>query len=382
MMQTATFTLTFTTPAFLGDANQNARWRTPPIKHELRHWWRVAYAADHGFRVNVSEMRREEGLLFGHAWLENDAFVQDGRKTKTAARQSQVRIRLDHWNEGMLRQWPQDTTVTHPSVRMPIGSTLYLGYGPLTFNRNSSKTALKANAAIQEQEQATLAIAYPEATASLLEQALWLMDRFGTLGGRARNGWGSYHLIPAHPGKEVGDKGLPLRPWRHCFDRDWPHAIGTDEKGALIWKTAEHEDWKSLMRTLAIVKIGLRTQFRYTTGRGAQQPEDRHWLSYPVTNHDVKNWNALRLPNQLRFKVRQTADGKLVGVIFHMPHLPPPAFKPDREAIEKVWRCVHQFLDELSKAPNVRDFCPRADRTALQKQAQQLKSVRLQRIVE
>ncbi|MFN4021476.1 MAG: RAMP superfamily CRISPR-associated protein, partial [Hydrogenophilus thermoluteolus] len=194
MMQTATFTLTFTTPAFLGDANQNARWRTPPIKHELRHWWRVAYAADHGFRVNVSEMRREEGLLFGHAWLENDAFVQDGRKTKTAARQSQVRIRLDHWNEGMLRQWPQDTTVTHPSVRMPIGSTLYLGYGPLTFNRNSSKTALKANAAIQEQEQATLAIAYPEATASLLEQALWLMDRFGTLGGRARNGWGSYHL--------------------------------------------------------------------------------------------------------------------------------------------------------------------------------------------
>ncbi|GLW60033.1 hypothetical protein Hthe01_03820 [Hydrogenophilus thermoluteolus] len=386
MMQTATFTLTFTTPAFLGDANQNARWRTPPIKHELRHWWRVAYAADHGFRVNVSEMRREEGLLFGHAWLENDAFVQDGRKTKTAARQSQVRIRLDHWNEGMLRQWPQDTTVTHPSVRMPIGSTLYLGYGPLTFNRNSSKTALKANAAIQEQEQATLAIAYPEATASLLEQALWLMDRFGTLGGRARNGWGSYHLLPSPSRRGNGGEDLPLRDWRECLKLDWPHAIGKDETGPLIWQTEPHEDWKSLMRTLAIVKIGLRTQFRYTTGRGAQQPEDRHWLSYPVTNHDVKNWNALRLPNQLRFKVRQTENRKLVGVIYHMPHLPTRAFNPDSAAIERVWRCVHQFLDELSKAPNVRDFrrdlCPRADRAALQKQAQQLESVCLQRIVE
>ncbi|MEJ5270060.1 MAG: RAMP superfamily CRISPR-associated protein [Hydrogenophilus sp.] len=398
MMQTATFTLTFTTPAFLGDANQNARWRTPPIKHELRHWWRVAYAADHGFRVNVSEMRREEGLLFGHAWLENDAFVQDGRKTKTAARQSQVRIRLDHWNEGMLRQWPQDTTVTHPSVRMPIGSTLYLGYGPLTFNRNSSKTALKANAAIQEQEQATLAIAYPEATASLLEQALWLMDRFGTLGGRARNGWGSYHLLPSPSRRGNGGEDLPLRDWRECLKLDWPHAIGKDETGPLIWQTEPHEDWKSLMRTLAIVKIGLRTQFRFAlleangdkqlrdkreqpAGISHGKPQDRHWLAYPVTHHSVAPWDKervnnktvplnLRLPNQLRFKVRQTADDKLVGVIFHMPHLPPPAFKPDREAIEKVWRCVHQFLDELSKAPKVRDFCPRADRTALQKQAQ------------
>lgn len=168
------------------------------------------------------------------------------------------------------------------------------------------------------------------------------------------------------------------------------------------------------MRTLAIVKIGLRTQFRFAlleangdkqlrdkreqpAGISHGKPQDRHWLAYPVTHHSVAPWDKervnnktvplnLRLPNQLRFKVRQTADDKLVGVIFHMPHLPTRAFNPDSAAIERVWRCVHQFLDELSKAPNVRDFrrdlCPRADRAALQKQAQQLESVRLQRIVE
>lgn len=46
---------------------------------------------------------------------------------------------------------------------------------------------------------------------------------------------------------------------------------------------------------------------------------------------------------------------KLVGVIFHMPCLPPPSFSPDRKAIEDVWQQVHTFLDapaqKLARAP-------------------------------
>lgn len=59
------------------------------------------------------------------------------------------------------------------------------------------------------------------------------------------------------------------------------------------------------MRKLARLKIELRTQFKFTTGKDASQPEDRHWLSYPVTHHSVKDWGGnARLPNSLRFKVR------------------------------------------------------------------------------
>lgn len=32
------FTLRFLTPAFLGDAEQNGRWRTPSLKALLRQW--------------------------------------------------------------------------------------------------------------------------------------------------------------------------------------------------------------------------------------------------------------------------------------------------------------------------------------------------------
>lgn len=375
-MKTLDFTLRFHTPAFLGNAEQSGQWRTPPIKALLRQWWRMVYAADHKFDIDVAAMRREEGWLFGVA--------SDGGGD---SRKSLVRIRLDKWAEGQLKknQWPGFATVSHPEVPMPVASDLYLGYGPLVF-RNG--TALKSNAAIQFGESATLSLAVPtthkdaelrrllEDNVPRIERALWLMDRYGTLGGRSRNGWGSCALLPSPAGRGAGGEGkAPLRPWRDCLNLDWPHAIGQDEKGPLIWQTAPHDDWKALMKTLAIVKIGLRTQkpqFEFTldaasgdkptkNGINHGRAQARHWLSYPVTNHSVQPWDAefvngkkkplnLRLPNTLRFKVRPTPDGKLVGVIFHVPHLPPAAFNPNRSAIERVWKQVHAFLDAPAQA--------------------------------
>jgi len=102
------------------------------------------------------------------------------------------------------------------------------------------------------------------------------------------------------------------------------------------------------MRDMAIVKLGLRTQFVFTPGSKGK-PEDRHWLSYPVTNHNDAWGDKLRLPNSLRFKVRRAAGDptKLVGVIFHVPCQPPPRFEPNLDVIKRVWRQVYQLLDEL-----------------------------------
>lgn len=354
--------LTVLTPAFLGDADQSGRWRTPPFKAQVRQWWRVAYASDHNFDVNLEQMRREEGLLFGNAWLDNDF------------RKSLVRLRLEHWSHGSLKaaQWSADATVTHPEVKnregksVPVGSCLYLGYGPLTYDNQRRATGLKANAAIQAGESAELALAFPGSdqqvalnhllndNAPRLERALWLMNRYGAIGGRCRNGWGSYSLLPGD-GTPALQGQVPLRDWRQCLNLDWPHAIGRDEKGPLIWQTKPHADWKALMKTLAVVKIGLRTQFVFPNVKPPHATiQPRHWLSYPITTHTTSKWDrGARLPNQLRFKVRQE-NGQLVGVIFHMPHLPPSAFDANahRSTIECVWLCVHDFLDGLKSAPS------------------------------
>jgi CRISPR-associated protein Cmr1 len=346
-MKNKIFQIQFHTPAFLGDASQSGRWRTPPFKAQLRQWWRVAYAAQQQFAVNVREMRDIEGHLFGHAWLEND---KDEQGHKVTARRSEVRIRLSQWSEGKETAWPsQDTPIRHRNVHdrdgkeKPVGAQLYMGFGPLMFDKG---TALKANAAIQANEQAELAIAFPDEQAALLDQALQLMDLYGTVGGRSRNGWGSYSLEPTN-GLATPRNHMPSQPLAKCLREDWPHALGADSQGALVWQTTPHKDWSGLMKTLAQTKIAMRTHFDFNSGKNAAAPEDRHWLSYPVTNHSVASWgNNARLPNQLRFKVRTTADGQLIGIIFHMPHKPPAEFGSNPQTLERIWGQVHDHLDQ------------------------------------
>lgn len=343
-MKTAHYTIRFHTPAFLGNAEQSGQWRTPPFKAQLRQWWRVAYAASLGFTPDVARMREEEGRLLGHAWLEND---RNDQGDNVAARKSQVRIRLGEWRPGELKSWDglEQGRIDHPEAEKSgykVGPHAYLGYGPLD-GRGGTKFSEKVNAAIQAGEENTFSIAYPAEHAPLIEQALALMSGFGTVGGRSRNGWGSYSL------HDIGDiPSLPLRPWQDALKLDWPHTIGSDAKGALIWQTQPLADWKALMKALAVIKIELRTQqFKFPDKRPDGQIHARHWLSYPVTTHKVDDWNRnnARLPNSLRFKVRPTADGKLVGLIFHMPCLPPASFAPDPKAITAVWQRVHAFLD-------------------------------------
>ena len=338
-------TLCFQTPAFLGNARQEAQWRSPPIKALLRQWWRVAYAAHHKFEPKALQaMRHHEGLLFGHAWLDDDTVQRGGRAEKVAGRRSALRLRLDRWVPGSVKvaDLPQLAKVSHPEVKSQVGSDTYLGFGPL---KNTT------HAVIRETESAQLSLAVPEAGWPLVAQALGWMSHYGTLGGRSRNGWGSFSLSP----QEVAP--APLRPWREALQLDWPHALGQDDAGALIWQTPPRGDWRAVMQDLARLKIGLRTQFKFPELLSDGRVHARHWLSYPVTHHEVSVWkkNKLRLPNSLRFKVRPlpTHEGSLpqwVGVVFHMPCLPPPAFQPDLAQIQLVWQQVHRHLD--AQAPN------------------------------
>lgn len=340
-MKTRQIQIQFHTPAFLGDATQSGRWRTPPFKAQLRQWWRMAYSAQQNFRVNVSEMREMEGRLFGHAWLDSD---RNDRGEEVKARRSEVRIRLSHWSVGKENQWSaKDSQVVHPNVPQPIGAQLYMGFGPLI-----QGTALKANAAIQAKEEAQLKIAFPDESAALINAALHLMTLYGTVGGRSRNGWGSYSLTNI-TGTDKPIDTVFTQTLANCLRSDWPHALGSDNKGPLIWQTEPQKDWVTLMRTLAQVKIGVRTKFKFNSGKNASAPEDRHWLSYPVTNHSVATWGKnARLPNQLRFKVRPTAADQIVGVIFHVPHLPPVEFSPQVQTLERVWSEVHAHLDQIN----------------------------------
>lgn len=335
-MEPREYRIRFLTPAFLGNAEQNGQWRTPPFKALLRQWWRVAWSEENGYSNDIRKLRAAEGALFGAA--------ADG-----SGNRSLVRLRLGRWDTGELKSWDrlEQSPVHHKEVQKTgykVGPHAYLGFGPLD-GRGGTKLS-KPNAAIQDGESAQLRLAFPADQAPLLDAALALMARYGTLGGRSRNGWGSFELISKN-----GFEGThtPTRHWRDCLDRDWPHALGSDDQGTLIWQTAAFDDWKALMRRLAEIKIGLRTQFKFPDAKPPhKQVQPRHWLSYPITTHRTSAWQGgARLPNSLRFKVRADADGRLRGVIFHVPCKPPAQFGPDRHLrqIEQVWQQVHGYLD-------------------------------------
>lgn len=344
-MITRSYEIKFLTPAFLGDAEQRGAWRTPPFKALLRHWWRVGFASKRYDQASlVADMRRSEDRIFGTA-------------AGNSGEASQLRMRLSTWAEGKLTRGESLTNkpqqVSHPEIKQKVDPLLYLGYGPLTSQRNT--TILKTGRAIKEQETAILRLAYPDADAADIDTALLLMSRFGTIGGRSRNGWGSFKLGTENmPDIASGfDFSQYCRPWKDALKFDWPHCIGASaDNRPLVWElTNEEANWQAVLGKLAELKIKLRTNFKFNSDKGA--PYARHWLSYPVTkNHEVPLWRGLRLPNSLRFKVRQGTNG-LAGWIFHCPCLPPKEFSPRPAAIIDVWTQVHDLLDNDDRVKRV-----------------------------
>ena len=329
-----TWKVQFSNPAFLGNAEQKGQWRTPPFKALLRQWWRIFEAQEVNYQVQ--RLREREGELFGTAG--------DGD-----AMRSKVRIRLGSWRQGRLRGnslGAENLLVNHPEVGrggngMNVGSKVYLGYGPV-----DSKNRLKNGVAISPKEKSDLRVQVPESIA--VDEVIQLIHWFGTIGGRSRNGWGS--LLLEGDGVESFDLEHPLlqqvsRDWRHCLQLDWPHAIGSDENGLLIWETGALDSWESVMQRLAEIKINFRTQFQFSTGGARAQPEDRHVLAYPVTNHQPRNWKD-RIANQIRFKVVKD-DGKFKGRIVHIPCSVPAFANTLQQRQEVVWQQVHNRLDRL-----------------------------------
>lgn len=345
-MKKLEYTVQFVTPAFLGNAEQTAQWRTPPFKTMVRQWWRVLNA-----HLSEADLRSKEAEIFGSA-LNDTGF------------QSRVRVRLNNWSIGKMKEWPADPTTPHKEVRggKAIGAHLYLGYGPL---KSDVTTKLKINAAIQEKESAEFSVIVDNkkivgldaVMANVMQLAHW----FGTVGGRSRNGWGSTQFI---------SKNEKLISFNHlmqssliekitlslsdCLSFDYPCALGKDEKGVLVWKAVSaYSTWVDAMKYLAEVKIALRTHFSFEGHSKGRPMVDRHVLSYPVTNHDTGDFDKnARLPNQLRFKIHKTNDGKFLPVAFHFPVKVPKNVWRGQEVYSKsqqlaVWQKVHRKMDEL-----------------------------------
>lgn len=360
------YELRFTTPAFLGDEEQNGQWRTPPLKALLRQWWRVLQGAS-ARQPDWKTIRETEGRLFGNAWLK--------KNDQPLHCKSPIRIRLEpDWAGGTLgaSSWPTDferVPTTRTGGNLP--ADLYLGYGPILREKGN----LKIRTAIDPDKSVRLRLLLPPHRSDEILKTLTLIHWFGNVGSRARNGWGSVQLTPQGetpppPSLRQADPLLAevLRNWEQCHALDWPHAVGSDANGPLIWCTEDLANWRKAIGALANVRVAVRRAakaIRNQHGRAAAL----HYLGYPAGTGKQNPWalavrgerDKLRLASPLRFKVVPSSDGKVRGLIFHVPCAIPQAFLDelrnasdkewlmDRANLRRAWQEIHKTLDHDSR---------------------------------
>ncbi|OJU91505.1 MAG: hypothetical protein BGO13_00495 [Burkholderiales bacterium 66-5] len=326
-MHTLRYKLSFLTPAFLGNASQQAQWRTPPVKALLRQWWRVAYAAQKQFKVDIAAMRREEALLFGHAWLEDDAVERDGKMEKVASRKSQLRLRL----------WLPDSTQT---TQTPWAHGTQTGVKPMPEDLGTSYAwfDLVKRAGLPDREAIkagtpegvrVLTIAAPDNIMPTIEETFVLIDAFGTLGSRSRGAWGSLHVAQVEP---LGAQAALAyaQPLDNCLRNDWAMALACDERGLCAWQS--NNTFPSWDKAMAFVAMARRQV------RGAVSKELRTALGFAGTG---------RMPSPMRWKI--VPEGNALRVrIFAMPHaLPKDSGQSLSFAqLQAAWRTVCAERDD------------------------------------
>jgi CRISPR-associated protein Cmr1 len=310
---------------FLGGADQNAQLRAAPFKGLLRYWWRIA----NGCQFNeTTELYEEESKLFGSP---------DEKQGK-----SRVTIQVEPGKELQTSKDPfrNPGNVKHPEVGKN-GTVNPLGYlAGMGLIQNAS---VKYRYFVPGGRFRIFIVAKLED----ITPAVILFEKFAAAGSRSRNGWGSLAVDGRSQSEAKAGNFLQstIKPFAETLAVDYPHCLGADKKGLLLWKTRNAAgSWEDCMRNLAEIYI----QTRLALNIKGNDRQDRHLLGYPVTHHSVSKWQ--RHASGLRLFIRKPATGSYRGYILHVPHLFSKKMW-DKPAIEqeRLWKNVHAKLDALAE---------------------------------
>ena len=339
-MEELQLTVEFLTPTFLGDADQNAELRAAPFKNLLRQWWRVAVG---GKENDAKKMLAAEGELFGSVLDDNRASASKVRFTLTCD-DEKCEVVGDFINLGETFHKNVQNKKTGKKG-MEISNAVYLGFGPLS---NPPKKYIRPSS------KAELTLTLPKSYCDEIVQVLQMIDAFGAIGSRSRNGWGSLSL--------ASDYFSRKQPWDFnetasievlvglAGAKEYPSKLGSDANRRLLcWETKfegmKEYDWKAIMQILAKHYLELRTSLDL---KDKDRVNERHILGYPVTHHNELNkWGGKngRMPSQLRLMVKRNQHNQLVGRILHLPHKLPNQWNNILGQELDIWKKIHALLD-------------------------------------
>lgn len=322
-MKTLEYNIRFITPAFLGNAEQNGQWRTPPFKALLRQWWRVVYAANKNFQIDLKTMLHEEGLLFGHAGQADNMPVNQA----VIASKSKLRLRLENSNE--IAAW---STGSQRGVE-PLSQgldTSYAWFGLIKRGNNlPERSAIKPGVS---ESVRLIKIAMPDGALTDIKKSTKLIHAFGLLGSRSRGGWGAFQVegMDALNYEELLNYAQEISA---CLKNDWAMSLAKDENGLCIWESKNTFDsWDKAMRFIALQRKQVRSNLK------SEKDDLRAALGFASPG---------RMPSPLRWKVLANEPNKLFVRVFALPHhLPQESGKSmSLSKLLEAWNRVFQTLD-------------------------------------
>ncbi len=171
--------LEFITPAFLGNANQDAELRPAPFKGMLRYWWRILYGAKYGDNI-----ASQESKLFGS--------TEGASAVRLCVYQTEA-IRINN-EDSPFRKKGGNYQVSHAGGTFSLNILDYLAYGKYEYQREVKRNVYK-NSHIEPGVKFKLRVECSKDYASEVFTSLYALVEFGGIGSRCRNGFGSLGLV-------------------------------------------------------------------------------------------------------------------------------------------------------------------------------------------
>lgn len=362
---TLEFEVEFITPTFLGGADGNAEIRTAPFKNLLRRWWRIANG-----HLAAEELWKRESELFGSTEKNPDIISANKNRKKSEKEEkepeifgkSKVDVKILDKTKCKISSdksllFP-NSKLTHPEVSRPIEVETYLGMGPIFWNKELKRQEYKVQYIIPK-SRIVLSVTIPIKEKDDFIYIISLINYFGSIGSRSRNGWGSIKIYPkADSFNLINIQKFKLFDYANIYSnqqrKKYPHGIAKDEKGILCWKTKDYDTWDKAMKEIAEKYLKIRTAFKFMKTED-KILEPRHLLGYPITHHAVEEWEYerregqkpkklnTRLPSQLIIKICKE-NSMYFGQILHIPNLIPLSGFPEHNQ-KDIWNFVHGALD-------------------------------------
>lgn len=324
------------TPMFLGNACQEAEWRAAPFKALFRYWWRVTQSGV----PDVSTLRSEEGKIFGSAGDEKDS----GKSLLTVQVSPSSKMIT-----GVKKPFPKMGPIPHPECEKSHHEVNPLNY---LAGMGLIKGGIR-HSYFETQTPFCLKLSFSKQNEKQIRPVLGMIKAFGAVGSRSRNGWGSFSIknMPFDINELADDLLVNTLNWEKGFpEKDYPHCLGKDENGLLVWLTDPQDGWINAMKMLAHTYIQVRAGNVNDIGKlnpGNKSFSERHLLGIPLTNHSVgARGDNTRHASPLRFVVHRI-DGGYRGIITHLPHRHSKEQAPKEINQAVVWKKVHQKLDGL-----------------------------------